>query len=113
MDLHSSSGRTKAEDINCQNLKAASVSGSVTVTFAPSTPGDINAHMNSGSGSVSVVVPPEFAGQVDLSVGSGSIHTELPLTVRGKIGKKHITGSVGEGSGYLTARAGSGSIRVR
>jgi DUF4097 and DUF4098 domain-containing protein YvlB len=113
MELHSSSGRTKAEDINCTHLKAESVSGSVSVTFAPSAPGDVNAQMRSGSGSVSVVVPPEFAGQVDLSVGSGSIHTDLPLTIKGKVGKKHITGSVGEGSGHLTARAGSGSIRVR
>jgi putative adhesin len=113
MDLHSSSGRTKAEDINCARLKAESVSGGVTVTFAPATPGNVNAQMNSGSGSVSVVLPPEFAGQVDLSVGSGSIHTDLPLTVKGKIGKKHISGSIGEGSGHLTARAGSGSIRVK
>jgi len=113
MELHSSSGRTKAEDINCTHLKAESVSGSVSVAFAPSTPGDVNAQMNSGSGSVSVVVPPEFAGQVDLSVGSGSIHTDLRLTIKGKVDKKHISGSIGEGSGHLTARAGSGSIRVR
>jgi len=113
IDLHSSSGRTAAEQIDCAQLKAESVSGSVSVTFVPSAPADVAAELSSGSGSVDVTIPPGFAGQVDLSVGSGSIHTDLPLTIVGSITKKHIRGTVGEGSGHLSAHAGSGSIRVR
>ncbi|MHC4521506.1 MAG: DUF4097 family beta strand repeat-containing protein [Planctomycetota bacterium] len=113
MDLHSSSGSTRAEDIDCARLKAESVSGSVSVTFSPSTPGDVTAELRSGSGSVNVAVPPDFAGRVDLAVGSGSIHTDLPLTIKGTIGKKRVNGSIGEDAGRLTARTGSGSIRVR
>ncbi|UCD52619.1 MAG: DUF4097 family beta strand repeat protein [Phycisphaerales bacterium] len=113
VDLHSSSGRTTAEQIDCTRLKAESVSGSVSVAFVPAAPGDVVAELSSGSGSVDVTIPPSFAGQVDLSVGSGSIHTDLPLTIAGSIKKKRIRGTVGEGSGRLSARAGSGSIRVR
>jgi len=113
VDLHSSSGRTTAEQIDCSRLKAESISGSVSVVFAPSTPGDIVAEMTSGSGSVNVTVPPSFAGRVDLAVGSGSIHTDLPLTIQGKMSKKHLTGSIGDGTGSLSARTTSGSIRVR
>jgi len=113
MNLHSSSGRVSADQVHCANLKAASTSGSVTATFTESTPGDLIAELSSGSGSVNVTVPPSFAGQVDLSVGSGSIHTDLPLTIQGKISKKRISGTLGQGAGRLTARTGSGSVRVR
>jgi hypothetical protein len=50
---------------------------------------------------------------VDLSVGSGSVHINQPVTVRGDIGKRHIVGTIGEGTGTLTAHTGSGSIAVR
>lgn len=112
-DLHSSSGKVTVEDVHCERLKAESVSGGVSVAFAPSAPEDLVAEMRSGSGSVNIVVPPQFAGQVDLSVGSGSIHTDLPLTIEGSLNKKHIRGSIGDGSGSLSARTTSGSIRLR
>jgi DUF4097 and DUF4098 domain-containing protein YvlB len=113
IDLHSASGRTTAEQIDGARLKAESVSGGVSVTFVPSAPEDLIAELNSGSGSVDVTVPPSFAGRVDLSVGSGSIHTDLPLMIEGSIKKKHIRGTIGDGSGRLSARTGSGSVRVR
>lgn len=112
-DLHSSSGRVTVEDIHCERLKAESVSGSVSAAFLPSTPENLVAEMRSGSGSINIVVPPNFAGRVDLSVGSGSIHTDLPLTIQGKMSKKHIQGTIGEGTGSLSARTTSGSIRIR
>jgi len=113
IDLHSSSGRVSTRNIHCARLKAESTSGGVSVEFSPSAPSDVIAEMRSGSGSVRVEMPTDFAGQVDLSVGSGSIHTDLPLTVQGKISKKHISGTLGEGTGHLTIRTTSGSIRVR
>ena len=113
IELHSSSGRTAAEQIDAARLKVESVSGNVSVAFAPSTPSEGIAEMRSGSGSFHVTVPPSFAGQVDLSVGSGSIHTDLPLTVEGSISKKHIQGTIGDGAGSLSIRTTSGSIRVR
>jgi hypothetical protein len=36
----------------------------------------------------------------------------VPLTITGSIKKKNIQGAVGEGSGHLSAHAGSGSILV-
>jgi hypothetical protein len=35
------------------------------------------------------------------------------VTVRGDLGKRHIVGTIGEGTGSLTAHTGSGSIDVR
>ncbi len=113
IDLHASSGRVKAEGITCSRLAAESVSGNVSVAFAPSAPSDVVVDVGATSGSVTLVVPPGFAGQVDLSAISGSVNVDLPITVQGRIDKRHVRGSIGEGSGRLTARTASGSIRIR
>ena len=69
--------------------------------------------LGTGSGGINVTMPPAFAGRVDLSVASGSVHIDQPVTVRGDIGKRHISGTIGEGTGSLSAHTGSGSINVR
>ena len=111
--MDSGSGGVTGEDLNCARLKAGSGSGHVSAAFSPSTPSNVIADLGTGSGSIKVTLPPGFAGRVDLSVGSGSVHIDQPVTVRGDIGKRHITGTIGEGSGSLTAHTGSGSIDVR
>jgi len=111
--MDSGSGGVTGEDLNCANLKAGSGSGHVSVAFSPSAPNNVVADVGSGSGGIKVVLPPGFAGRVDLSVGSGSVHIDQPVTVRGDIGKRHIVGTIGEGTGSLSAHTGSGSIDVR
>jgi len=111
--MDSSSGGVTGEDLNCTRLNAGSGSGHVAVAFSPSAPNNVVADLGTGSGSVHVTLPPGFAGRVDLSVGSGSVRINQPVTVRGEIGKRHITGTIGEGTGSLTAHSGSGSIDVR
>jgi len=111
--MDSGSGGVTGEDLNCANLKAGSGSGHVSVAFSPSAPNNVVADVGSGSGGIRVTLPPGFAGRVDLSVGSGSVHLDQPVTVRGDIGKRHIIGTIGEGTGSLSAHTGSGSIDVR
>jgi len=113
IEMHASSGHVHAREIECSRLEAESSSGSVSITFTPTTPGDVSATLRASSGSVTVVPPPDFAGRVDLSATSGSVRSNLPVLVRGRMDKKHITGTVGEGSGSLTARTSSGSITIR
>jgi DUF4097 and DUF4098 domain-containing protein YvlB len=111
--LDSGSGGVTAEDIHCTRLNAGSGSGNVSVAFAPSAPNNLVADLGTGSGSVTAVMPTGFAGRVELSTGSGSLHIDLPVTVRGEIGRRRITGTIGEGAGSLTAHTGSGSIHIR
>jgi DUF4097 and DUF4098 domain-containing protein YvlB len=111
--MDSGSGEVTADDVNCSYLTAKSGSGHVSAAFSPSAPNNVVVDMGTGSGSVSVVMPSGFTGRVDLSAGSGSVHVDLPVTVQGEIGKRHITGMIGEGTGSLSAHTGSGSIHVR
>ena len=113
MDLHASSGNVRAESIDSSRLKAESVSGNVSAAFVPSAPGNVVADLGTGSGSVDVTLPSAFGGRVDLSTGSGSVRVDLPVTVKGTIGTRHVSGSIGEGSGSLSAHTASGSVHVR
>jgi len=111
--MDSGSGGVTAEDVTCSHLNARSGSGHVSVAFAPSTPSNVVVDLGTGSGGINAVMPPAFAGRVDLSVASGSVHINQPVTVQGDIGKRHVTGTIGEGTGSLSAHTGSGSIDVR
>lgn len=111
--MDSGSGGVTAEDVSCAHLNARSGSGHVSVALAPSAPNNVAVDLGTGSGGISITMPPAFAGRVDLSVASGSIHIDQPVTVRGDIGKRHISGTIGEGTGSLSAHTGSGSIDVR
>jgi len=111
--LDSGSGSVTAEEANCTRLTAKSGSGNVSVAFSPGAPQDVVVETGTGSGSIHVTLPPGFAGRVDLSASSGSIDVDQPVTMKGSIGRRHVTGSIGEGNGSLTAHTGSGSIHVR
>lgn len=113
INLRSTSGKVTAKDISCARLQAESTSGDVSVTFAPDAPGNVAAGARSGSGAVSIVMPKDFAGQVDLRASSGSVRMSQPVAVRNKPARNHISGTIGDGSGSLFVRSGSGSIRVR
>lgn len=111
--LSAGSGNVTAENVDCQRLTAEDGSGRISVTFSPSAPRDLVAEIRNGSGGVNVVLPPGFAGRVDLSATSGSVRTDLPISVRGEISRRHVVGAVGEGTGSLSIRTASGSIHVR
>jgi DUF4097 and DUF4098 domain-containing protein YvlB len=113
VEMRGTSGRVVGREIDCSRLSAESASGSVSVEFAPSAPADVTAHIGSISGGVNVTVPRGFAGRVELSTTSGGIQSDLPIQVQGRMNKKHLSGSIGQGSGGLTLRTTSGSVHVR
>lgn len=111
--LSAGSGNVSAGNLDCQRLTAEDGSGHISVTFSPSAPRDLTAEIHNSSGGVDVVLPPGFAGRVDLSAISGSVHIDLPVSVQGEIGGKHVAGTIGEGAGSLSIHTASGSIHVR
>lgn len=113
IDMRGTSGRVEGRDLNCSRLNAESASGGVSIEFSPTAPADVNATIGSISGGVSVVAPRGFSGRIEMSTTSGSVQSDLPVTVQGKMSTKHLSGSVGSGSGSLTLRTTSGSVHVR
>ncbi len=68
--------------------------------------------IDTGSGSVKIDLPDDAAFQLDADTGSGGIVIDYPLTVHGKISKKHIKGNVRGGEYLLRIETGSGGIRI-
>lgn len=68
--------------------------------------------LDTGSGSVQIDLPDDAAFQLDAESSSGSIVVDHPVTVQGKISKRHLRGEVRGGGDLLKIDTGSGGIRV-
>jgi len=69
-------------------------------------------NIDTGSGSVRIKLPDDAAFELDAQTGSGGITVDHPLTIQGKISKKHMRGNVRGGGDLLTIETGSGGIRI-
>lgn len=89
-------------------LKARAGSGRIRV--AGRQEGDWK--IGAGSGSVRVDLPDDAAFTLDAESGSGGIDIGYPLTIEGKVSKRHLRGDVAGGGHLLKVDTGSGSVRI-
>ena len=109
-NMHTASGSLTCDQINCPDIVGNTASGSVRVTCTPETSPELRADLSTSSGSVRLDLPQGFAGKVEMSTHSGSVSTKLPIT--GKVSKKRLSGTVGDGDGYVRLATASGSVRL-
>lgn len=113
LHLQTSYGSINCQDITSAELTAISSFGSIDIACSPATPPEINANISTSYGSIEFLTPPEFSGFVDLTTSYGSIKTDLPITVKGDLGKQRIKGTIGYGQGKLNLTTSFGSIRIK
>ena len=89
-------------------IEARAGSGSITIEGTPADSWDLT----TGSGTIRIRVPPESAFDLDAHAGSGGVSTDHPLTVMGRVDRRHLSGQVRGGGPRITARSGSGGIRI-
>lgn len=121
-------GQIEADDLDGP-VEAATVNGSVSVStrstaIATTVNGSVAARIGSASwedelkfttvnGSITLRLPEDLSATVDASTVNGSIETDFPITIRGKMGKRHISGRIGDGSGgELSLSTVNGSVRL-
>ena len=90
------------------SVRASAGSGRITVDGRQE--GDWK--LDTGSGSVRVSLPADAAFELDAESHSGGIDIDHPLTVEGRISKKHVTGTVRGGGPRLEIETWAGRIRV-
>ncbi|HPC94496.1 MAG TPA: DUF4097 family beta strand repeat-containing protein [Sedimentisphaerales bacterium] len=112
LDLHTSDGGIRCEGICVSRLNCRTSDGSIHIECAADTPKAMEASVTTSDGSITFATPPGLSAVIDASVSDGSIHTSLPLTVQGKVGKS-LVGTVGAGEGRITLRTHDGSITIR
>jgi hypothetical protein len=92
--------------------RASTVNGSVSVSVGVASWTD-EIEFSTVNGGITLTFPRELAAAVNAETVNGDISSDFPLTVRGKIGRRHLSGRIGNGSGgELSLSTVNGSIRL-
>ena len=108
LQAQTGSGDIQADSVGGE-VHAQTGSGSIDVRQVAKA--DVT--MQTGSGSVTLTLPSDAGYTLDAQTGSGSISTAQPLTIQGRMGRHHVTGTVRGGGQSVRVRTGSGSIDIR
>jgi DUF4097 and DUF4098 domain-containing protein YvlB len=70
--------------------------------------------LETGSGGIAVRLPRTANFDLNAHTGSGGVYVDFPMTVQGRLDndRRDVRGAVGSGGHALTARTGSGRIRI-
>ena len=108
--------RTDVGKISCREISGdidlqADV-GKVNVIYSKAALAVCNVNIKTDVGSIDLTTPPDCSAAVQANTDVGSITTDIPLTVKGKVGK-NLQGTVGAGEGKMYLKTDVGSIRIR
>ena len=91
-------------------VQADTSGGGVTVSF---TPGNASGgSLSSSGGGVTVELDPSVNLEIDATSSGGPVISDIPITVRGRISKSNLQGTLGSGGATLRLRSSGGSIRI-
>lgn len=123
---HSGSGGVRVDHVGRGDLDVSSSSGSVTVTGVDgaarvsSSSGGVTVEgrpagpwaIHSSSGSVVLRLPADAAFDLDARASSGGIDLSHPVTVSGRVDRRHVQGKVRGGGSLVEVHTSSGGIRI-
>lgn len=89
---------------------AESSGGAVSVAFAAGN--GKGGNLSSSGGGVEARVDPAVGLEIDASSSGGAVDCDLPLTVRGKIGRDDVHGTLNGGGSLLKLRSSGGGIDI-
>ena len=108
VDVHTGSGGIRLRGVK-GGLHARTGSGSIGAD------GDVKGpwQLHSGSGSIRLALSSSGGFNLDAHTSSGSIHSDLPITVQGTLGRHELKGAVRGGGPEVEVSTGSGDIDIR
>jgi DUF4097 and DUF4098 domain-containing protein YvlB len=108
VEVHTGSGGVEVRGVN-GGLRARTGSGHISADGSVKGPWQLHA----GSGSVRMALSSNSGFNLDVHTGSGSIHSDLPITVQGTLGRRELRGSVRGGGPDVEVSTGSGDVDIR
>ena len=93
-------------------VTAETVNGNVDARMASLT-GDDDMRFKTVNGSVSIYVPARFDANFRFDSVHGGIDSDFPMTLSGKWGPRHASGTIGSGGRDVRASTVNGSIELR
>ena len=108
VDVHTGSGTIRVRGIK-GGVRARTGSGNIETDGSVTGPWQLH----SGSGNITLAVGTGSGFNLDVHTSSGSIHTDMPITVQGSLGKNELKGAVKGGGPDVEVSTGSGDVDVR
>jgi len=93
-------------------VTAETVNGNVDARMA-SLQGDDDMNFKTVNGSVSIYVPASFDATFRFDTVHGGIESDFPMTLSGRWGPRHASGTIGNGGRDVRASSVNGSIELR
>ena len=109
MDISAGSGSVRVDDARTPRARLNSGSGGIRVGFAAPVK---SLDATTGSGGVTVTMPGPVNAELDIQTGSGSIESDFAVQVN-RMERRALHGQIGDGSGHIRIRSGSGSVHLR
>lgn len=94
------------------NLDIETDVGEVKILYSKAAPSVCKAIIETDIGAIDFTAPPDVSAKLDFSTNIGNIETDLPLEMKGMLGKK-TTGTVGKGEGEIYLKTNIGLIKIR
>lgn len=111
IEASSVSGGLRFEDVQCDRINASTTSGGIL--FAGPLAKNGRYELHGFSGDVRVQIAGGTGFELDASTFSGNIDsTAFPITTRGPVNRRALTGTHGDGSAMLDLQTFSGSIVI-
>lgn len=111
-NLHTHNGSIKCEDVS-GDIKVSTHNGNATAVYSGAAPPVCDISMSTHNGNIKLTAPQNLSATVDVSTHNGSISTDLPITVKGKLTKSKLVGTIGAGEGSLHLDTHNGSIKIK
>jgi len=108
VDIQTGSGTVQLRGVK-GGLRARTGSGNIGADGSVTGPWQLH----TGSGNVRMALASSGGFNLDVHTSSGSIHSDLPITVQGSLGRHELKGSVRGGGPEVEVHTGSGDVDIR
>ena len=110
LEFRSTNGKIRIENV-AGRVSARTTNGSVLVELIRVDP-DADIRVHTTNGSVKVFLPEDFAGTIEARTTNGAISTDFPVKVHGRISRRALVGTIGEGTARCKISTTNGSVKI-
>ncbi|HEX5421871.1 MAG TPA: DUF4097 family beta strand repeat-containing protein, partial [Gammaproteobacteria bacterium] len=93
------------------DVHGRTTNGGLDVTLTGATWDGKGLDVSTTNGGVDLRVPKDYSARLDARTVNGGMHTDIPITVQGRIGRK-LSGTLGKGGPLLSVRTTNGGVHV-
>ena len=112
LDVSTTNGRIELIDID-GGLDAGTTNGGVEVRYSSRADITDDISIRTTNGGIELRLPEDIDADVNARTTNGHIDTDFPITVRGRYGKKHLSGQINDGGPLIELKTTNGSINIR